>query len=169
MIWYSLSVSVRAGATVIESPVMPRPWDRRFSMEHTMMQLSALSRTPPSRTPSSRARSPRSAPGAFGEASSPRSTISANSSGVADAAAGAAERERGTDDGGQAHVLDRWQVPSARLCARYRLRRGETDPRHRLAKQLAILGHGDGPEPWRDHLDAVLRQHALLIDGRAPC
>ncbi len=44
MIWYSLSVSVCAGATVIESPVWI-PIGSRFSIEHTMMQLSALSRT----------------------------------------------------------------------------------------------------------------------------
>ena len=44
MIWYSLSVKVWAGATVMESPVCT-PMGSRFSIEHTMMQLSALSRT----------------------------------------------------------------------------------------------------------------------------
>ena len=44
MIWYSLSVSVCAGATVIESPVCT-PIGSRFSIEQTMMQLSFLSRT----------------------------------------------------------------------------------------------------------------------------
>ena len=44
MIWYSLSVRVRAGATVMESPVWT-PIGSMFSMEQTMMQLSALSRT----------------------------------------------------------------------------------------------------------------------------
>ena len=44
MIWYSLSVSVRAGATVILSPVCT-PIGSIFSMEQTMMALSALSRT----------------------------------------------------------------------------------------------------------------------------
>ena len=39
MIWYSLSVSVCAGATVIESPVCT-PIGSRFSIEQTMMQLS---------------------------------------------------------------------------------------------------------------------------------
>ena len=42
--WYSLSVSVSAGATVIESPVW-MPIGSTFSMEQTMMALSALSRT----------------------------------------------------------------------------------------------------------------------------
>ena len=44
MIWYSLSVRVRAGATVMESPVCT-PIGSMFSMEHTIMALSALSRT----------------------------------------------------------------------------------------------------------------------------
>ncbi len=44
MRWYSLSVRVRAGATVIESPVCT-PIGSMFSMEQMMMQLSAVSRT----------------------------------------------------------------------------------------------------------------------------
>ena len=44
MRWYSLSVSVSAGAMVTESPVCT-PIASRFSMEQMMMQLSALSRT----------------------------------------------------------------------------------------------------------------------------
>ena len=44
MIWYSLSVSVSAGATVMLSPVWT-PIGSMFSMAQTMMQLSALSRT----------------------------------------------------------------------------------------------------------------------------
>jgi hypothetical protein len=39
MIWYSLSVSVSAGATVIESPVCT-PIGSTFSIEQMMMQLS---------------------------------------------------------------------------------------------------------------------------------
>lgn len=44
MIWYSLSVRVCAGATVMESPVCT-PIGSKFSIEQTMMQLSFLSRT----------------------------------------------------------------------------------------------------------------------------
>ena len=44
MRWYSLSVRVCAGATVIESPVCT-PIGSRFSMAQTMMQLSRASRT----------------------------------------------------------------------------------------------------------------------------
>ena len=40
MIWYSLSVNVSAGATVMESPVCT-PIGSTFSMEQMMMQLSA--------------------------------------------------------------------------------------------------------------------------------
>ena len=43
MIWYSLSVSVCAGATVIESPVC-MPIGSKFSIEHIMTTLSLLSR-----------------------------------------------------------------------------------------------------------------------------
>ena len=44
MIWYSLSVSVSAGATVMLSPVW-MPMGSTFSIEQMMMQLSARSRT----------------------------------------------------------------------------------------------------------------------------
>ena len=43
-IWYSLSVNVSAGATVIESPVW-MPIGSTFSIEQMMIQLSALSLT----------------------------------------------------------------------------------------------------------------------------
>ena len=79
MIWYSLSVSVCAGATVIESPVCT-PIGSRFSIEQTMMQLSALSRT----TSISNSFQPMSdssiSSSRVGEASSPRSQMSTNSS-----------------------------------------------------------------------------------------
>ena len=79
MRWYSLSVSVSAGATVMLSPVWT-PIGSRFSIEQTMMQLSALSRTTsisnsfqPS-TDSSISTSP------IGDASRPEATICSNSS-----------------------------------------------------------------------------------------
>jgi hypothetical protein len=77
--WYSLSVSVCAGATVIESPVCT-PIGSRFSMLQTMMQLSAVSRTTsisnsfqPSTDSSTRI-------SCTGESSRPRLAISSNSS-----------------------------------------------------------------------------------------
>ncbi len=79
MIWYSLSVSVCAGATVMESPVCT-PIGSKFSMEQTMMQLSLLSRT----TSISYSFQPISdssiSSSLVGERSRPRVQISSNSS-----------------------------------------------------------------------------------------
>ncbi len=79
MIWYSLSVRVCAGATVIESPVWT-PIGSKFSMEQTMMQLSFLSRT----TSISYSFQPISdssiSSSLVGDRSRPRSQISSNSS-----------------------------------------------------------------------------------------
>ncbi len=78
MIWNSLSVRVSAGATVIESPVWT-PIGSTFSIEQTMMQLSALSRT----TSISNSFQPMTlssiSTSLVGEASMPRSTMSRNS------------------------------------------------------------------------------------------
>ena len=78
MIWYSLSVSVSAGATVMKSPVCT-PIGSMFSIEQTMMQLSALSRTTSisySFQPSTLSSTSTSL---VGDASMPRSMISMNS------------------------------------------------------------------------------------------
>ena len=79
--WYSLSVSVCAGATVIESPVW-MPIGSRFSIEQTMMQLSTLSRT----TSISNSFQPISDSSInsswVGDRSMPRLQISSNSSGL---------------------------------------------------------------------------------------
>ena len=81
MTWYSLSVSVCAGATVIESPVCT-PIGSRFSIEQMMMQLSARSRT----TSISNSFQPSSdssiSSSLVGEASSPRLQMVSNSSGL---------------------------------------------------------------------------------------
>ena len=80
-IWYSLSVSVWAGATVMESPVCT-PMGSRFSIEQMMMQLSALSRTTSisySFQPSSDSSISNSL---VGEASKPRLQMTSNSSGL---------------------------------------------------------------------------------------
>ncbi len=77
--WYSLSVSVCAGATVMESPVCT-PIGSKFSMAQTMMQLSFLSRTTSisySFQPSSDSSMSSSW---VGESSKPRPQISSNSS-----------------------------------------------------------------------------------------
>ena len=79
IIWYSRSVSVCAGATVMESPVCT-PMGSKFSIEQTMMALSARSRI----TSSSNSFQPSTlssiSTSCTGERSMPRSRISTSSS-----------------------------------------------------------------------------------------
>ncbi len=77
--WYSLSVSVCAGATVIESPVCT-PIGSRFSIAQMMMQLSALSRTTSISNSFQPITDSSSSTSLVGDASSPRATICSNSS-----------------------------------------------------------------------------------------
>ena len=79
MIWYSLSVSVWAGATVMESPVWT-PIGSRFSMQQMMMQLSALSRTTSISNSFQPSTDSSISTSLVGEASRPRVTIASNSS-----------------------------------------------------------------------------------------
>ena len=78
MIWYSLSVKVSAGATVMESPVCT-PIGSRFSIEQMMMQLSFLSRTTSISNSFHPSTDSSISTSSVGEASMPRSTISMNS------------------------------------------------------------------------------------------
>ncbi|CRM83194.1 hypothetical protein [Pseudomonas sp. 22 E 5] len=79
MIWYSLSVRVCAGATVIESPVCT-PIGSKFSMEQTMMQLSFLSRTTSISYSFQPIRDSSISSSLVGDRSRPRAQISSNSS-----------------------------------------------------------------------------------------
>ena len=79
MIWYSLSVSVCAGATVIESPVCT-PIGSKFSMEQTMMQLSAWSRTTSISNSFQPSKDSSINNSLVGEASRPRRQMASNSS-----------------------------------------------------------------------------------------
>ncbi len=79
MIWNSLSVSVSAGATVIESPVW-MPIGSTFSIEQMMMQLSFLSRTTSISNSFQPSTNSSISTSLVGEASMPRSTMSMNSS-----------------------------------------------------------------------------------------
>ncbi len=78
MIWYSLSVSVSAGAMVIESPVCT-PIGSTFSIEQMMMQLSFLSRTTSISNSFQPSTDSSISTSLVGEASRPPSTISRNS------------------------------------------------------------------------------------------
>ena len=139
MRWYSLSVSVSAGATVTESPVW-MPIGSTFSIEQTMMQLSARSRTTSisySFQPSTLSSISTSV---VGEASSPPcDDLLEFLAVVGDAAAGAAEREARADDGGQADLGQR----RARLVERVgdaAARAFEADLRHGVAEFQPVLG-----------------------------
>ena len=82
---------------------------------------------------------------------------------VGDAAAGAAERERGADDGRQADVLQRFERLDQRLDL-LRARRLEPDAPHRLPEQFAVLCLVDGLRGGADHLDLELLEHAHLVE-----
>ncbi len=77
--WYSLSVSVSAGATVTLSPVWT-PIGSTFSMAQTMMQLSARSRTTSISNSFQPSTLSSTSTSRVGEASSPAPTICSNSS-----------------------------------------------------------------------------------------
>ena len=77
--WYSLSVSVSAGATVTLSPVW-MPIGSTFSIEQTMMQLSARSRTTSISNSFQPSTDSSISTSVVGEASRPPPTICSNSS-----------------------------------------------------------------------------------------
>ncbi len=81
MIWYSLSVRVCAGATVIESPVCT-PMGSKFSIEHTMTTLSRPSRITSSSNSFQPAIDSSTRISCTGEASRPQATLVRNSSSV---------------------------------------------------------------------------------------
>src|SRR3974390_2152419 len=162
MIWYSLSVSVSAGAMVIESPVCT-PIGSTFSIGQIMMQLSFLSRRPP---PLFIFFPPH--PLSLDQPFAGRGGIDAALHDVdefglvvGDAAAGAAERKRRADDRRQADVLECFQGLWQRLDL-VRARRLQSDLLHRLAKQLAVFSLVDGVGSGADHLDAEPVAHAHL-------
>ena len=163
MIWYSLSVSVSAGAIVIESPVCT-PIGSRFSIEQMMMQLSRLVAhhlhleffPAQHRFLDQHLVGRRGVDAAFDD-------VDELGLVVGDAAAGAAEREGRADDGGQPDILERLE----RLDQRLDLpgaRRFEADAGHRLAEQLAVLGLVDGVRGGADHLHVEPLQHAHLVE-----
>ena len=165
MCWYSRSVSVIAGATVIESPVCT-PIGSRFSIEQTTTTLSCRSRISSSSNsfqPTHRLldqdlvhRAGRQAAGDH------RSHLSAVGG---QARAEAAHRERRPDDdpvadgGGEVErlvqrVADREAGTSA------------ADAAHDLLEPLPVLAALDRLDVGADQLDAVLLQHAALVQCR---
>ena len=160
--WYCLSVSVCWGATHTLSPVCT-PIGSRFSIEQTITTLSARSRITSSSNsphPSTDSSSSTCEIGeAFEAAADDRLELRL---GADDAAALAAERERGPDDERQPDLGDR----GARVLDRV----GDRAPRHaqpglshRLAEQLAVLGAFDRVVVGADQLDAVALERAVLV------
>ena len=151
--WYSLSLSVSAGATVIESPVW-MPMGSTFSMEQTMMQLSARSRT----TSISNSFQPSTILDQdFGDrrcAQAPGDDLFVFLAVVGDAAAGAGQGEGRPDDRRQAHVRQCGQRLLEGL-GKVGAGAGDADLFHGLAKQQAVLGLVDDIGDRADHLDAV--------------
>jgi hypothetical protein len=83
---------------------------------------------------------------------------------VGDPAAGAAERERGPDDRGKADRIEQGEGFVERR-DRAALGRVEADPRHRLLERLPVLGDVDRGEVGPDQLDPVLFEDAALAQG----
>ena len=93
---------------------------------------------------------------------------------IGHAATGAAQREGGADDRGQAdmfkrgHRLGNTGIDVIAAIGQFRggddrgLRVLDADPVHRLAKQLAVFGHFDGIAVRADQLDAEFFQHAHI-------
>ncbi len=82
---------------------------------------------------------------------------------IGDAAAGAAEREGRTDDGGQADRVERLEG-FAEIMSQHGARRGETDFAHRLLETLAVFGLVDSVSTGPDHLHAEPIKRAVAIE-----
>ena len=97
---------------------------------------------------------------------------------IGHAAAGAAQRIGGADDGGQADVIDgRYRRLHARIDVELAVRqpgRGndggfgvfQPDAVHRLPEQAAVFGHFDGAPVGPDQLDPESLQHAHVGQGQ---
>ena len=155
MRWYSRSVSVMAGATVMLSPVCT-PIGSRFSMEQTTTTLSLRSRM----SSSSNSFQPR-----IDSSSSTSRGRAGAQAGTRDAAqvalvvrqpgAGAAHGERGPDDDGIAELRCRREA-AVQVVRDGRPRGLGTDGRNDLLEPLAVLPRLDGVKGGADQLDAVL-------------
>ena len=163
MRWYSTSVSVCAGATVIESPVCT-PIASKFSIEQMTTTLSAWSRI----TSSSYSFHPTTLRSMriseIGLAARPRSATRCISSVVVrDAGAAAAEDERGPHD----HRVADLGRDRERLVDRVRdarRRHAQADLAHRGLEPLAVLGGADRLDARADQLDAVRVEHAGFVE-----
>ena len=149
--WYSTSVSVCAGATVIESPVCT-PIGSTFSIEQMITQLSARSRITSSSNSFQPAIDSSTRISPIGLAAMPADGEALELLGRrGDAGAPAAEDVGRADDDRQADLVD----DRAGLVERVggaRARHVEADLDHRLLEPLAVLGGGDRLGVGADHL-----------------
>ena len=159
--WYSTSVRVCAGATVIDSPVCT-PIGSRFSIEHTTTTLSAWSRMTSSSYSFQPATERSIRISETGLAARPCGDDRELLVVVRDAGAAATEDER------RAH--DEREPDLARDVHRFgervrgaRRRHGETDLLHRDLEPLPVFGGLDGVDARADQLDAELVEHAGLV------
>ena len=148
--WYSRSVSVSAGATVIESPVCT-PTGSTFSIEQTTTVLSAVSRMSSSSysfQPRIDSSSSTSVRGRVVQALRRRCGTRSLSV-VREAGAEAAHRERGADDERVAEVGGERRAPRRCVCAMCDARDIRAGLEHELLEELAVLALVDRLEASR--------------------
>ena len=163
MSWYSTSLSVWAGATVIESPVCT-PIGSRFSIEQMITQLSARSRITSSSYSFHPAIDRSMRISLTGLASRPNRAIFSNSLGRGgDAGALAAEDEGGPDDHGETDALDHL-AGFVHVVGDPARRHLEADPLHGLLEDLAVLGGADGLGVGADQLGRAVGADGAALD-----
>src|SRR6266699_2352221 len=126
IIWYSLSVSVCTGATVMESPVCT-PMGSKFSMEQTTTQLSIRSRIT-------------SISNSFQPTSDHIELLAI----VSDATASSAESKRRSNDERKCADLADDPVEIRQRTRDAGARHLEPDAQHRFLEQLPVFAFGDG-------------------------
>ena len=170
--WWTGSGSVWTGATTIESPVWT-PSGSTFSMEQTAMHVSSASRITSYSISCQPTRQRSTMTWPMGLSRRPaRHPLAVRLLGVHDAAARAAERERGPDDRGQADLARARArcppgappsvAPSMITDGAY----GWPMRSSRSRNALPVLGHLDGLDGRAQEPDAVALQHARR--GRRP-
>ena len=166
MRWYSRSVRVCAGATVIESPVCT-PMGSKFSMEQTMTTLSLRSRITSSSYSFQPAIDSSIRISEIMLASSPRAAISSNRAGSVTTPPPVPPRvNEGRMMSGKP-MLSAMRPGLLQGVGEAAARQVDADPLHGLLEQLAVLRLADGLAVRADHPHAVSVEDALLreLDG----
>ncbi len=164
MCWYSRSVSVIAGATVIESPVCT-PIGSRFSMEQTTTTLSRRSRISSSSYSFQPSTDSSMSTSCTGDAARPSAREPVEVLGrVRHARAQSTHRERRPDHHRQAQIGDRG-VHLVHRVADGAARYVAPDGLHDLLELQPVLAALDRVDVGTDQLDAVALQHPVLVQG----